>query len=170
MDYLIYILEWCDCREPHWQRGISHHLWPRLLGTSFDSFRSKPIFCEHNVVCKLGKILFSPCTKHRQLYLMNSGDLREYMCFPLYPSKIERFQENVSIRGSLNVTKQTDVHKHAFLNQIWSVMRRVSEGLKRAKTIEASRTTEASWSWDISLPWPVNRAWQLVYCFTLLHA
>lgn len=89
---------------------------------------------------------------------MNSGDLREYMFFPLYPSKIERFQENVSIRGNLNVTKQTDVQEHAFLNQIWSVMHRVSEGLKRAKTIEASKTAEASWSRDISLPLPVNRA------------
>ena len=60
---------------------------------------------------------------------MNSGDLREYIFSHLHPSKIERSQENVSIRGSLNVTKQTDVQEHAILNQIWSVMHRVSEGL-----------------------------------------
>lgn len=70
----------------------------------------------------------------------NSGDLGMYIFPPLHPSGIERLQENIIfMRDSLNVTKQTDVFKkNAFLNQIWSVVHRISQDLIKAQTTEAS--------------------------------
>lgn len=75
---------------------------------------------------------FSPCTVMLSAVFMNSGDLGECI-FPLwYPSGTERLQENIAfIRDSLNVTKQM-FQKHTFLNQVWSVMHRISQGLIKA--------------------------------------